>query len=432
VYFTKLEEANPLFKRHESGDIKDYYNYVSEQLNQKIHQGINFQSNIQQGINLQSNPAVQANLYITYNILTNAITTQNTSLFCEPKGTKSCCYGCNNAKYSFQIFTSLENPMNEVKKYTNNLNFLFNNNNILCTLDDCLWYEKKTDLFTGENMQYCNFCKRLCNSSHGNLRTNSCYLPHLIFNTGKNNCYNERIYLDQYYKTPDGDYLQLVSFEIYVPGHFMSLHKVFDGKKYQWYLFNDMDNKAEIVDNKVIDQLLHYQYTGTLGRGVSICYAPFTVRAADYQPIARNRATDITSWNFLGRPQENVQTLFGFGQTKCKKLTNPLYNVFYDQRNNNFGEPNPNNPYTAALGLQQLLTNLGLGHLVNTQVNKNVLNQYMTWNNNTQCAGYNNNLYSTQQMNNVFMNHPMIPNNIGANMNMNQGNKMPFNQQGFK
>ena len=219
----------------------------------------------------------------------------------------------------------------------------------------------------------------------------------------------------------------------------MSLHKVFDAQQYQWYLYNDTDNEPKIVDNKVIDQLLHYQYTGTLGQGVSKCYAPFTVRAADYQPIARNMATDIASWNFLGRPQENVPTLSALGQIKCKKLTNPLYNVFYNPSNNNFGEPNPNNPYTAVLGLQKLLMNLGLGKLVDKKALQNVQNQYMMWNNTTQnCAWYNNNLNPAQPMNNMFMNNIMfqqpfmMPNNIGANMNMKQGINIPNNQQFFK
>ena len=150
-------------------------------------------------------------------------------------------------------------------------------------------------------------------------------------------------------------------------------------------------------------------------------HGPFTVYTADYQPVARKNAIDIPCWNSCGQPQDNVQTLSGFCQTKYRKLFNPLYNVFYNFQNNNFGEPNPNNPYTAVLGLQQLLKNLGLG-LVNQQAYNNVLGQYMTWNNKTQCAGYNNSIYPRQM--NMFMNPQMFAKNNNVNMNMNQWNNM--------
>ena len=179
--------------------------------------------------------------------------------------------------------------MNEVKKYTNNLNFSFNNN-ILCTLDDCLWYDQKTNLLTGENMMYCNLCNSLQQTTHKDMYLGYCHLPHLIFNSGNNNCYNERIYLDQYYKTPDGDYLQLVSFEVNTPGHFISFHKVLDGNNnYKWYMFDDTNGKEEIVTEGLINQLLHYQYNGTLGK--HNYHAPFTVYTADYQPIARKNGS---------------------------------------------------------------------------------------------------------------------------------------------
>ena len=61
-----------------------------------------------------------------------------------------------------------------------------NQNNIV-NIYECFFYNQKTELFTGENQNYCNLCKQLCDS----LYTSKIYVsPNvlvLILNRGKGN-----------------------------------------------------------------------------------------------------------------------------------------------------------------------------------------------------------------------------------------------------
>ena len=72
-------------------------------------------------------------------------------------------------------------------KYNN----MINNNNTIC-LDDCFWYNQKSEYFTGENRNYCNICKQLYDSIY----TSKLYItPNvliLILNRGKGNIYTKR------------------------------------------------------------------------------------------------------------------------------------------------------------------------------------------------------------------------------------------------
>ena len=100
--------------------------------------------------------------------------------------------------YNYQIFNCLIFPLEEVKNMKNN-NLMQNNNylqmnpNNIVTIYDCFFYNQKTELFTGENQNYCNLCKQLCDS----LYTSKIYVsPNvlvLILNRGKGNIYNVKL-----------------------------------------------------------------------------------------------------------------------------------------------------------------------------------------------------------------------------------------------
>ena len=79
-----------------------------------------------------------------------------------------------------------------------NNNSMWNNNafqgsNNIVSLYDCFLYNQKTDLFTGQNRNYCNICKQLSDS---NYTSKICISPNvliLILNRGKNNIYNVKL-----------------------------------------------------------------------------------------------------------------------------------------------------------------------------------------------------------------------------------------------
>ena len=98
--------------------------------------------------------------------------------------------------YNYGIFNCLIFPLEEVKNFRNNywanLNIQINQNNSV-TLDECFFYNQKTDKFTGENRNYCNICKRLFDSEYTNRIYSSPNVLILILNRGKDNKYNIKL-----------------------------------------------------------------------------------------------------------------------------------------------------------------------------------------------------------------------------------------------
>ena len=277
------------------------------------------------------------------------------------------------------------------------------------------------DIFNGENKCDCDQCRMSVDQCRIETELTSNPLSYLELNYGMHLECKNRIRVPEYVvncNVPPMRATEVYQLRGFVQlqgqsgagGHFVSYHKVPSrgNPPYQWYCCND-DLLYPVPANQVQEILLK----PTVGGGSTITLAhyervPITLMYQDWPAI--------NSIQFVrGTSNESI------------KLTDPLYAPFYDPTQASYGEPNPNNPYTAVLGLQHLLTNLGLGHLINPQQKQNVPNQYMTWNTKTNCAVYNNNLNWVQPMNNMFMNHPMHLNNKVVNVN-----NMPFNQQGFK
>ena len=61
------------------------------------------------------------------------------------------------------------------------------------TLNDCFYYNQKTDTFTGENRNYCNICKQLFDSEYSNKIYSSPNVLILILNRGKDNKNNIKL-----------------------------------------------------------------------------------------------------------------------------------------------------------------------------------------------------------------------------------------------
>ena len=100
--------------------------------------------------------------------------------------------------YNYCIFNCLIFPLEEIKNMKNNNNYLYNNNiqiiqNNIINIYDCFKYNQKSELFSGENKNYCNICKQLSDS----LYTPKIYIsPNiliLILNRGKGNIYNVKL-----------------------------------------------------------------------------------------------------------------------------------------------------------------------------------------------------------------------------------------------
>ena len=99
--------------------------------------------------------------------------------------------------YNYGIFNCLIFPLEEVKNMKNNsmqynnMNYMYQNN--IVSIYECFYYNQKSEIFTGENKNYCNICKQLYDSIY---TTNIFVSPNvliLILNRGKDNKFDVKL-----------------------------------------------------------------------------------------------------------------------------------------------------------------------------------------------------------------------------------------------
>ena len=200
-FMNVIEEMNPLFKKGQAGDSKDFIIFILEQLHRELKMQV---ANIvvteplnQYDKNNALNSffsefskecSIISDLFFGFNETTNICL--NCKNFYESKGlTYPICY-------NYGIFNCLIFPLEEVKNMKNNAlknnNILINANNNV-TIYECFYYNQKSDLFTGENKNYCNICRQLWDSVY----TSKIYVtPNIliiILNRGKGNIYKVKL-----------------------------------------------------------------------------------------------------------------------------------------------------------------------------------------------------------------------------------------------
>jgi len=197
---------NPLFKKGQARDYKDFIIYILEQIHKELKSKIRTNYNADQPLNQYDRNNVFNNFLNDFSKNCSIISdtffglteTTNECLYC--KKIYNNLYLNNPICYNYGKFNCLIFPLEEVKSYKNNMNIMSNNvymNNInqdnSVTLDDCFIFNQKTDLFTGENRNYCNICKQLYDSYY----TSKIYSPPnnliIILDRQKNNIYNIKL-----------------------------------------------------------------------------------------------------------------------------------------------------------------------------------------------------------------------------------------------
>jgi len=119
--------------------------------------------------------------------------TTNESLYCKNYYNSQ---GINNPIcYNYGIFNCLIFPLEEVKNMKNNAN---QNNNIqinnnCVSIYECFYYNQKSELFSGENKNYCNICKQNYESIYTSKIFISPNVLILILNRGKGNIYDVKL-----------------------------------------------------------------------------------------------------------------------------------------------------------------------------------------------------------------------------------------------
>ena len=75
----------------------------------------------------------------------------------------------------------------------NNSNNYFFSQNDSVTIYECFYYNQKTDMFNGQNQNYCNICKQLCDSLYTCKIFSSPKNFIIILNRGKDNIYKVKL-----------------------------------------------------------------------------------------------------------------------------------------------------------------------------------------------------------------------------------------------
>ncbi len=201
-FVNTIIKMNPLFEKGEPGDSKDFIIYILEQFHKELKKSVNPIKNNKTKTPLNQydkNNAFnhffedfQEECSIISDIFFGFNETTNECINCKNKYNSR---GLNNPIcYNYGIFNCLIFPLEEVKKMKNK-SFQINSERV--SLDECFFYNQKTDYFTGDNKNYCNLCKQLYDS----LYTNKIYIsPNvliLILNREKNNIYNVKLIFNE-------------------------------------------------------------------------------------------------------------------------------------------------------------------------------------------------------------------------------------------
>ena len=200
-FMNRVNNMNPLFKRGEAGDAKDFIIFILEQMHKELKKPLKL-NNINQNL-----PLNQYDKNITLMNFLNEFTKETSiisDLFFGFNETTNVCKNCqyiynsqnkpNPICYNYGIFNVTIFPLEEIKKFKNNLNLMnfqqfYQGPTNTVSMDDCFLFNEKTDLFTGDNKNYCNICKQLCDSEYTSKIYISPNILIIILNRGKGNIY---------------------------------------------------------------------------------------------------------------------------------------------------------------------------------------------------------------------------------------------------
>ena len=283
-FMKNIEKMNPLFKQGQAGDSKDFIIFILEKMHTELKKPVKQISDEQKNIEpLNQYDRNNSFYHFCEDFMTDKSVISDT--FYGINETTNECLNCkkmypvnNPICYNYGIFNNIIFPLEEIKnmKYNNQMQFNNQINLNTVTIYDCFCYNQKTDLFTGNNQNYCNICKQTADSYYINKIYSTPQSLILILNRGKNNIYNvnlefyETIDITQfvcYKNTPQVFNLYGVITHIGESGpnaHFVaSCKSPIDNK---WYRYNDalvtpIENVLKDVINFGTPYILFYQKT---------------------------------------------------------------------------------------------------------------------------------------------------------------------------
>ena len=205
-FMNKVNEMNSLFKKGEAGDAKDFIIFVLEQMHKELKMPIKENNNQQNINNIPLNQYDKNNAFSHFFEEFKSETSILTDTFFGFNETTNICLYCKNLYsskgmtypicYNYGVFNVIIFPLEEVKNMSQRMMNQNNNNDIIqnqVTLEECFLYNQKTDLFTGDNKNYCNICNQLYDSQYTSRIYVSPNVLILILNRGKGNIYKIKL-----------------------------------------------------------------------------------------------------------------------------------------------------------------------------------------------------------------------------------------------
>ena len=195
-----IESMNPLFKKGQAGDSKDFIIFILEQLHKELKKKLSNDNKKNEPLNQYDKNNALNHFFGEFKNECSIIS----DLFFGINETTNICLYCKNYYsskgltypicYNYGIFNCIIFPLEEVKnmKIKNNQNNGIQIDNRV-SIYECFCYNQKSDLFTGENKNYCNICKQLFDSIYTSKIFTAPNLLILILNRGKNNIYNVKL-----------------------------------------------------------------------------------------------------------------------------------------------------------------------------------------------------------------------------------------------
>ena len=286
TFMNTVNNMNPLFKTGQAGDAKDFIIFIFEQLHKELKKSV--QNNSNNSINTTQLNQYDKNNAFNYFFkdFTKECSVISDIFFGFNETTNEClnCKNIYNSKgykspicYNYGIFNCLIFPLEEVKNMKNNAmqnyNIQINNNRV--SLYDCFYYNQKSELFTGDNRNYCNVCKQLYDSIYTSKIFVSPTVLVIILNRGRGNIYDvklnfsEEIDITQFVLEKDCPQLiyNLYGVITHIGQSGPNAHFVASCKSpidNQWYRYNDsIVNPITNINNEIINfgvpYILFYQ-----------------------------------------------------------------------------------------------------------------------------------------------------------------------------
>ena len=275
-FMNQIEKMNPLFRKGQAGDSKDFIIFILEQLHKELKRPI---------IEMNQNNVQPLNSYdknSSFNYLFNEFKKECSiisDIFFGFNETTNECLNCkqiynlngydnNPICYKYGLFNCLIFPLEEVKKLK--YNNIQNSQNNEVSIYECFYYNQKSEVFTGENRNYCNICKQVYDSIYTSKVFIGSNILILILNRGKGNIsdvklhFSEKIDITQYVLQRDKPQLIYNLYGVITNigqsgpnAHFVaSCKSSINGK---WYRFNDdMINPISNIQKEVIEFGTHY------------------------------------------------------------------------------------------------------------------------------------------------------------------------------